>query len=89
MFTKRKTVERAFRFLGKGNIEKHNEIIVQAIREKAQEEKIDIVALAQLSMTVFKLSYADCVEEFGVPVLTSGETGFQRAGEVLKGDNTK
>jgi Asp/Glu/hydantoin racemase len=83
------TIEKAFRFLGEGNIEKHNEIIAQAIREKVQQEKIDIVVLAQLSMTVFKLSYADCVEKFGVPVLTSGETGFQRAGEVLRSTRAK
>jgi Asp/Glu/hydantoin racemase len=79
------TVEEAYDLLGEGNIEEHNEVIAQAIREKTEEEKIDIVVLAQLSMTVFKLSYPDCIEEFGVPVLTSGETGFQRAGEVLRG----
>jgi len=79
------TVEEAFDLLGAGDIEGHNEVIAQAIREKTRQEKIDIVVLAQLSMTVFKLSYPDCVKEFGVPVLTSGETGLQRAGEILRG----
>jgi Asp/Glu/hydantoin racemase len=78
------TVEEAFDLLGAGDIEGHNKVIAQAIRESTQREKIDIVVLAQLSMTIFKLSYPDCVKEFGVPVLTSGETGFQRAGEILR-----
>jgi len=78
------TVEEAFHFLGKGNIIEHNEIIAEAIRNKIKQEKISIVVLAQLSMSIFKLSYSDCIKEFGVPVLTSGETGFKRAGKILK-----
>jgi hypothetical protein len=34
-------------------------------------------------MTIFKLSYPDCEAELGVPVLASGETGFELAREVL------
>lgn len=78
------TVEEAFHLLGNGNIQKHNETIAEAIMDSIKKEKIDVVVLAQLSMTVFKFSYPDCVKEFGVPVLTSGETGFKRAGEILK-----
>jgi Asp/Glu/hydantoin racemase len=78
------TVEEAFDLLGEGDIEAHNAVIAQAIREATARERIDIVVLAQLSMTVFKLSYPDCEDEFGVPVLTSGETGFQRVGEILR-----
>ncbi len=78
------TVEEAFDRLGEGDLERHNEIIAQAIRAKCAEEKIAVVVLAQLSMTVFKLSYPDCEREFGVPVLTSGETGFERVREILR-----
>ena len=78
------TVEEAFELLGAGDIAGHNEVIAQAIRQAMEREQIDIVVLAQLSMTVFKLSYPDCEAVFGVPVLTSGETGFERAGEVLR-----
>lgn len=78
------TVEEAFEALGEGDIAQHNAVIAQAIREMTKQEKIDIVVLAQLSMTVFKLSYPDCIKEFGVPVLTSGETGFKRVGEILR-----
>jgi hypothetical protein len=42
-----------------------------------QREKIGYVVLAQLSMTIFLLSYPDPLAEFGLPVLTSGECGFQ------------
>ncbi len=80
------TVEEAFDRLGEGDIEGHNEIIARAIRAKCAEEKMAVVVLAQLSMTVFKLSYPDCEREFGVPVLTSGETGFERIGEILRGE---
>ncbi len=79
------TVEQAFELLGRGDIRGHNEAIARAIRNKQAEGRIDIVVLAQLSMTVFKLSYSDSQKTFGVSVLTSGETGFERAGEVLKG----
>ncbi|MBN1672106.1 MAG: hypothetical protein JXR37_13790 [Kiritimatiellae bacterium] len=79
------TVEEAFERLGAGDIAGHNEAIAGAIREACVGEKIDVVVLAQLSMTVFKLSYPDCRAAFGVEVLTSGETGFERVGEILRG----
>jgi len=41
------------------------------------------VVLAQLSMTAFALSYPDAEAEFGLPVFTSGQTGFQRMREIL------
>jgi Asp/Glu/hydantoin racemase len=78
------TVEEAFDLLGAGEVRAHNEAIARAIRGKAAEERIDVAVLAQLSMTVFKLSYPDCEGEFGLPVLTSGETGFARVRDVLR-----
>jgi Asp/Glu/hydantoin racemase len=81
------TVEEAFRLLGSGDTRGHNRVIADAIRRATSAEKIDIVVLAQLSMTVFKIAHPDeaCLREFGVPVITSGETGFERAREVLIG----
>ena len=78
------TVEEAFHLLGEGRIAAHNEVIAAAIREAQARERIDGVVLAQLSMSVFSFSYPDPVAAFGVPVLNSGETGFRRAGEVLR-----
>lgn len=53
------------------------------MRSVRQKEKIDIVVLAQLSMSVFAFSYPDPAKEFEVKVLNSGETGFARAGKVF------
>ncbi len=77
------TVEEAFELLGQGQIAEHNEVIAQTISEAMKNDDIGVVVLAQLSMTVFKFSYPDPVESFGVPVLTSGECGFMKAKEVL------
>jgi len=77
------TVEEAFDLLGQGKIAQHNEVIADAIRNTQRTEHIDIVVLAQLSMSVFSFSHPDPVAEFGVSVLNSGRTGFRRAGEVL------
>lgn len=77
------TIEDAFELLGEGKVEEHNEKIAAAIRDVQSREKIDVVVLAQLSMSVFGFSYPDPVAEFGVPVLNSGDTGFERAAKVL------
>ena len=82
------TVESAFDLLGKGDIEGHNRVIEEAIRNTIRVEGgITTVVLAQLSMSVFRFSWpTDAAErEFGAPVLTSGETGFKRVREVLLG----
>ncbi len=77
------TVEAAFDLLGKGEIVRHNRLIAQAIRAAQKHGSIDTVVLAQLSMSVFALEHPDPMREFGVPVLTSGECGFQRVRELL------
>ncbi len=78
------TVEDAFHKLGNGDIEGHNQVIEQAIRRTLEKQHVDIVVLAQLSMSVFAFSHPDPVKDFGVPVLNSGETGFRKAGEILR-----
>ncbi len=77
------TIEEAFHRLGQGDILGHNECVAHVIREAMAQESISIVVLAQLSMSVFTLSFPNPAAEFGVPVLTSGETGFERVREVL------
>ncbi len=77
------TVEEAFELLGNGDIKGHNEVIARAIRSAQINDKADIVVLAQLSMSVFKFSYPNPEKEFGIEVLTSGESGFQRVKEIL------
>jgi hypothetical protein len=77
------TVEEAFELLGQGKIAEHNEVIAGTIRKAMQKQTIDIVVLAQLSMSVFSFSHPDPIADFGVKVLNSGQTGFRRVGEVL------
>lgn len=78
------TVEEAFELLGQGRIAEHNQAIAQTIRGVQSRDEIDVVVLAQLSMSVFSFSFPDPVKEFGIPVLNSGQTGFARAGDVLR-----
>jgi len=78
------TVHEAWDCLAQGAIEGHNRHLAEAIRaKKAEEPDIASVVLAQLSMTVFLLTYPDPVAEFGVPVFTSGQCGFEAVRELL------
>jgi len=77
------TTEEAFDLLGQGRIAEHNKVVGQAIQGAIEGDDIGVVVLAQLSMTVFKFSYPDPVESFGIPVLTSGECGFLKVKEIL------
>ncbi len=78
-------VEAAWESLARGDITGHNAVLAAAIRDCAKKEKIGCVVLAQLSMTVFLLSYPNPVAEFGIPVFTSGQCGFEfMRSELLK-----
>ncbi len=79
------TVEQAWYCLAGGDVEGHNKILAQTIVKQQEQATIDSVVLAQLSMSVFLLSYPDPLETFGIPVLTSGQCGFERVAEVLRG----
>jgi Asp/Glu/hydantoin racemase len=78
------TIEEAFELLGQGRIAEHNQAIAQTIRSVQDREEVDIVVLAQLSMSVFSFTFPEPLQEFGVPVLNSGQTGFARAGDILR-----
>ena len=80
------TVEEAFGFLDKGLILEHNDCIARTIRKEKKKKDFQVVVLAQLSMSVFKLSYPDTEKEFGVKVLTSAEAGFERIKEIFLKD---
>jgi aspartate/glutamate racemase len=77
--------EAAFECLGRGDIAEHNRTIAQAIREAAARESFERVVLAQISMSLFKLTYPQPERVFGVPVLTSGEEGFRQIRRLLRG----
>jgi len=76
----RKTVlcEEAFRQYSAGNIEKHNEILLEAIDSLSKE--VDCIVMAQLSMSAL----APVLGKTAVPVYNSGETGFARVREMLE-----
>jgi len=80
------TVEEAWHALAEGDVAGHNARLAEAIwMMVAREPDIRSVVLAQLSMTVFLLSYPDPLETFGIPVFTSGQCGFERVRQVLAG----
>ena len=78
------TIEEAFELLGQGKINEHNQAIAQAIRNVQDKDKVDIVILAQLSMSVFSFTFPEPLLEFGVPILNSGQTGFARVADILR-----
>lgn len=75
--------EEAFHRLGQGDVRGHNRCIEKAIRDAMAKQAVDKIVLAQMSMSVFKLEHPDCVQEFGVPVYTSGEEGFLQMRSLL------
>lgn len=79
------TVEEAFELLGAGDIAAHNEVVAEAVRDAQRSARVDSVVLAQLSMSVFEFSFPDACDTFGVPVYTSGRTGFERVRRLFEG----
>lgn len=77
------TVEDAFDRLGEGDIEGHNAAVEGAIRGAVDRRSVRAVVLAQLSMSVFSFTHPNPEAEFGVPVFTSGQVGFEEARRVL------
>jgi hypothetical protein len=77
-------VEEAWHALARGNVEEHNAILANAIRSQQKHNEIGCVVLAQLSMSIFLLSFPDPLKEFGIPVFTSGQCGFETIREVLR-----
>lgn len=78
------TVEEAWHKLADGDVAGHNTVLAEAIRSWLAEHSAACVVLAQLSMSVFLLTYPDPVATFGIPVLTSGQCGFEYVREVLR-----
>jgi aspartate/glutamate racemase len=76
-------VEEAWHDLAVGDVEGHNRRLAEAIQQRLMTEPAGCVVLAQLSMTIFLLTYPDPLAEFGVPVLTSGQCGFEFVREFL------
>ncbi len=77
------TNEEAWHMLELGDVEGHNRVLADAIT--AQPKGVySCVVLAQLSMSAFLFSFPDPISKFGIPVLTSGQCGFEHAREIMK-----
>jgi aspartate/glutamate racemase len=68
----------AFEAYGKGDIDKHNEILLAEIEKLSNE--VDVIVMAQLSMSAL----APFLNDTKVPVYNSGTTGFMRVREILE-----
>jgi hypothetical protein len=77
------TVEEAWHRLETGDVAGHNQVLADAIAAQPAGE-YSCVVLAQLSMSAFLFSYPDPVTQLGIPVLTSGQCGFEYACKILK-----
>lgn len=77
------TVPDAWERLAVGDVHAHNELLAEAIQESAAREELGCVVLAQLSMSLFALSYPEPETAFGLPVFTSGQMGFSRMHDIL------
>jgi len=70
-------IESPWERLAKFDIAGHNQELARAVKNKLKQEEIGCVVFAQLSMTVFLLSFPEPEREFGVPIYTSGQCGFE------------
>jgi hypothetical protein len=78
-----RTVESAWDCLAVGDVAGHNRALAEAIHAHLDQESASCVVLAQLSMACLLFSYPDPLVEFGVPVYTSAQCGFEKARELL------
>ena len=77
------TVETAWDCLAAGDVRGHNLEIAKAIEYQLDHEPPGCAVLAQLSMACFLFTYPDPLAEFGIPVYTSAQCGFERVRELL------
>jgi hypothetical protein len=76
------TIEEAWHRLAVGDVVGHNQVLAEAI--KAQPAgKYRCIVLAQLSMSALLFSFPEPQGTFNLPVLTSGQCGFEYAAKVL------
>jgi hypothetical protein len=78
-----RTVEAAWDCLAAGDVLGHNRALAHAIHTHLDREPASCVVLAQLSMACLLFSYPDPLVEFGIPVYTSAQCGFEKVCELL------
>ena len=80
-------VEESWQALAVGDVEQHNAILAEMIHTQTKKSEFGCVVLAQLSMSIFLLSHPDPLQEFGIPILTSGKCGYEAIRAVLAAIN--
>jgi len=78
-----RTVEAAWNCLATGDVFGHNRALADAIHAHLDQRPAGCIVLAQLSMACLLFSYPDPLVEFGVPVYTSAQCGFEKVCELL------
>ena len=68
----------AFEEIKKGNVEKHNELLLMEIDKLSQS--VDVIVMAQVSMSALE----PMLKNTRVPVYNSGRTGFNKVREILE-----
>ena len=69
---------RAFEEIKKGNVDKHNELLLEEIEKLSRS--VDVIVMAQISMSALE----PMLKNTRVPVYNSGRTGFNRVREILE-----
>ena len=77
------TVDAAWECLAAGDVTGHNRVLADAIHDRLDREPANCVVLAQLSMACLLFSYPDPLVEFGIPIYTSAQCGFEKAYDML------
>lgn len=71
---------KAFEEIKIGNVQKHNEILLEEIKKLSRS--VDAIVLAQVSMSALE----PMLKDFNVPIYNSGRTGFNRVRQLLGKD---
>ena len=71
---------KAFEEIKIGNVQNHNEILLEEI--KILSRSVDVIVLAQVSMSALE----PMLKDFNVPIYNSGRTGFNRVRQLLGKD---
>ena len=69
---------RAFEEIKKGNVDRHNELLLEEIEKLSRS--VDVIVMAQVSMSALE----PMLKNTRVPVYNSGRTGFNRVREILE-----
>jgi hypothetical protein len=78
-----KTVKAAWECLATGDVLGHNRALADAIHAHLDQRPAGCIVLAQLSMACLLFTYPDPLVEFGIPVYTSAQCGFEKVRALL------